>query len=66
MVNYMATIFFMKEAVSMSKEEQELKAYKDFYNKVQYVMDNAFDSRELIETIDRLTEDCIDALSIRH
>ena len=48
------------------QETQELKAYKEFYNKVQEAMDTSYDVNDLVMQIDLATEDCCDALSIRH
>ena len=46
-------------------EEQQLKAYKRFYEGVQYAMDNALDTYVLCAEINNLTADCHDALSVR-
>ena len=47
-------------------EEQELKAYKEFYENVQFAMDNALTFQGLESAINQHTEECCDALSIRH
>jgi hypothetical protein len=61
----------LAENYAKLKEEQrakdtELQALRVFYDGVQYAMDTAFDSYEVLQTIDRLTEDYGDAVSIRH